>query len=486
MIAAKESQQNDRLSIDEVTFAIPTQSFNISCAISAEESLPVVTEFALRIIYVCRSMSPEQLQNFFGYSEKETRAVVKALLDERLVQWHEEQLELTSYASLRFQDSSDNLPRFFKIQDWSAEVLFELISFSPVERAGRMRRSRSMVELSPDPGKESNTIQWAEQSFQKHFSKICNKDRAEIYKITDIDPGERFVIPLPCVFNLNLDSRIEIRRQIDDESFGERLEIARAISDAISNQDARDNDNFENFVEIFDDNILRSFISKNTFDLRSYVQEVHLYGKTTYQNGKVVPVLGSLHLARNEKMLLEWVKAWTESDDGVDANPVTLSACWLAPSSRLWSRSSAARELVKKIDRGLVHGDPATDEEQKSGGVCALFQMGKGSSAELYYTYRDTFSKLYGTSAQLLGGNIEIFLLPQRFVCALFHFHQDHPISIPIGFISSDPVHLAAATDLIQRRIVERHGIASLHNTSRQDGADIRKEFEFLGQGGAT
>lgn len=482
MMTLEESQVKDRLAIGEVTFAIPAQSFGISCAISAEEALPVVTEFALRIIFVCGSMSPEQLQGFFGYTEKETAAVIKALYDERLVQWNDDQLELTSYAATRFQDSSDNLPRFFKIKDWSAEVIFDLISFSPTEKPSRLRRSGSMVELSPqDTEKESKSIQWAERSFQKNFNRICKKDRAEIYKITEIDPGERFMIPLPCVFHLNFDGRMEIRRGIDDESFGDRLEIAQAISDAISNQDARDNDNFENFVEIFDDELLRGFISKDTFDLRRYVQDVHLNEKATYLNGRVAPILGSLYLPRNEKILLEWIKTWTEIDEDSGAKPLGLSACWLAPHSRLWARSNAARELVKKIDRVLIHKDADIEEPQIVGGVRALFQMGRENANALSQIYRNTFPKLYGTAAQLMGGNIEIFLLPEKFVCALFHYHQDHPISIPVGFISSDPAHLDAAVNLIQNRIIERSGIFSLQNSSGHNSSDARKEFEFLG-----
>ncbi len=139
MITKDEQQLNAFLAVDEITFAIPAQSFDISCSISAEEALPVVTEFALRITHVCGLVSPVQLQNYFGYSEKETAAVVKALLDERLIQWHEDQLELTPYSKARFQDSSDDLPRFFKIQDWNGSVVFDLISFSPAERPSRLR-----------------------------------------------------------------------------------------------------------------------------------------------------------------------------------------------------------------------------------------------------------------------------------------------------------------------------------------------------------
>src|SRR5690606_36076778 len=146
--------------------------------ISTDEALPVVTEFALRMIHVCGSISPDQLQKFFGFSEKETAAVIKSLLTERLIQWNEDKLILTPYAEERFLESSDELPRFFKIKDWSSEVIFDLISFSSTADPLRIKRARSMIELvQQDSEKQSRTIQWAERSFQTNFKKIFKNER---------------------------------------------------------------------------------------------------------------------------------------------------------------------------------------------------------------------------------------------------------------------------------------------------------------------
>ena len=60
------------LEVGEVTFALPFQRFSISCAISAEETLPVVTEFSLRLIHACESLAPARLQSFFGFSDRKS------------------------------------------------------------------------------------------------------------------------------------------------------------------------------------------------------------------------------------------------------------------------------------------------------------------------------------------------------------------------------------------------------------------------------
>lgn len=469
MITLEEQKLREHLSVDEITFAIPAQSFAISCAISAEEALPVVTEFALRIAYVCGAVSPGQIQDFFGFSKKETDAVLHSLLEERLLQWDDEQLELTSYALARFQDSSDNLPRFFKIQDWSAEVVFDLISFSPAGRTNRLKRVRSQVELATrSVDKQSRTLQHAEQSFQRNFRQICTKDKAEIYKISAIDAGERFSIPLPCTFHLDFDGQTSLRRDIDDASFGSRLEIAEAITDALVNQKRGSNERLREFVNTFDDSLLRRYIDHDTFDLRQYVHDVHLTQLVRPVDEHVTPLLGALYLPRNIALVTGRIQAAFAVGDTVSAKSsadqseagielqqsaaVTApkAALWWAPQSSLWARTRGARELAQKIDRLLL----IKDEQPSSGGLHVIVPTPRQSPRERLSIYQDQFTRLLAVDMSLMDGSLELLIVPNVLVCATFHFHLAHQaVPIPIGFMSSAPEHIATASALLTERI---------------------------------
>lgn len=484
MIAVEQQKLREQLAIDEITFAIPAQSFAISCAISAEETLPVVTEFALRIAYVCGNLSPTQIQDFFGFSKKETDAVIQALLGERLIQWNEDQLELTSYALTRFQDSSDNLPRFFKIQDWSSEVVFDLISFSPAGRPNRIRRVRSQLELATrNFDKQSRTIQFAEQSFQQNFHQICKKEKAEIYKISAIDAGERFSIPLPCMFHLDLEGQPSVRRDIDDESFGSRLEISEAITDVLGNQERGNNESLRDFIRTFDDTLLGRYVSGDSFDLRRYAQDVHLTKVAGYGDAQTTPMLGAMHLKHNAQLLLERVRAELERSqqsssagpeagealDGTSgstaaAESVDREILWWAPQSSLWARSRSARDLVQKLDRLL--------ESQRGGqgvGVRVVVPGDRRSARDRLSIYWDQFSRLYGADISLMNGNLELLIVPERLVCAMFHFHLAHQaVAIPIGFVSSHPLHLRAANALVSARVRANPGAIS---AAKDEGA---------------
>lgn len=495
MITVEERQLREQLAIDEITFAIPAQSFAIACAISAEEALPVVTEFALRIAYVCGDLSPVQIQEFFGFSKKETDAVIQALLGERLIQWNEDHLELTTYALGRFQDSSDNLPRFFKIQDWSAEVVFDLISFSPAGRTDRLKRVRAQVELATrNFDKQSRTIQYAEQAFQQHFRKICKKDKAEIYKISAVDAGERFSIPLPCVFHLDLEGQASVRRDIDDESFGARLEIAEAITDALAHQGRESNERLRDFVGTFDDRLIGRYMSDDTFDLRRYVQDVHLTHGAVYDDARVAPMLGAMYLPRNTGLLLARLKdelerlgqsarmegeaPAAESKLGTDAGAALFrSGLWWAPESSLWARSRGARELVQKLERLLAPGGAEADSSGH--GLRVVVPGDRRSARERLSVYRDQFPRLLGAEVSLMEGTLELLLVPGVLVCALFHFHLAHqPIAIPIGFMSSREDHLRAAAALVSGKVRAKPG--SLSPPRDDSGAAAIEDMTLL------
>ncbi|OZI30122.1 hypothetical protein CAL29_18845 [Bordetella genomosp. 10] len=496
MITLEEQQLREHLAVDEITFAIPAQSFAISCAISAEEALPVVTEFALRIAYVCGTLSPTQIQDFFGFSKKETDAVLKSLLDERLLQWNDDHLELTTYALARFQDSSDNLPRFFKIQDWSAEVVFDLISFSPAERPSRLKRVRSQIELATrNLDKQSRTRQYAEQSFQQNFRQICTKEKAEIYKISAIDAGERFSIPLSCTFHLDLGGQTTIRRDIDDKSFGSRLEISEAITDALASQERGNNERLRDFIQTFGDTSLQRYVTGDAFDLRRYVEEVHLTRLVHPDDDRITPMLGALYLPRNAAVLLERIqietaqtstrhesKPLSDEEAETDAQQVAETmdslqwgALWWAPHSPLWARTRGARDLAQKIDRVLT----PQGSERTSMGLHVVVPTARRPPRERLAVYQDQFSRLLATDVVLMDGSLELLIVPDILVCVMFHFNLAHnATAVPIGFLSSSPEHIASAGALVSARMRARPG--SVVPAREDSGTELLESLEQL------
>ncbi|MGA2605881.1 MAG: hypothetical protein ABSH01_00320 [Terriglobia bacterium] len=484
----KEINDN-QIAFAEVEFALPAQGFRITCAISTEESLPVVTEFALRMIHISGAMRPDQIQRFFGFNEKEVAAVIRTLHEERLVRWEDESLELTHYALSRFLESSDSIPRFFKIRDWSNEVNFDLISFSPAGKRRRLGRDNPMIELSPrNPNKESNTLYWAERSFQENYRRILRQDRVEIYKISEVEPGEHFQIAVPCTFSLNLGTRLEIKRSIVEEALSDHLEISNAISDALSAPDVSGNSQLSKFAALFDDAVLNRFINNGTFNFSSYVESVHVARSVRYENG-TEPLLGSLTLAHNRNILERWIESSVASPEGARQGE-SKSAFWLGPQSRFWSRSNRVRLLTdsinsllrgEKLDR--EHEESEYEKQRKESGLRTVLQLaGIQDVAEWARVHRYNFVRLFGTGGEILGGKCELFLVPNKFVVVLFHYTHDYPIPIPLGFVSSDTGRVETARLIFEQLTTGKHKAYPLNRDSKEE-IDLKKEFSALASG---
>jgi len=56
-----------------------------------------------------------------------------------------------------------------------------------------------------------------------------------------------------------------------------------------------------------------------------------------------------------------------------------------------------------------------------------------------------------------MDGSLELLIVPETLVCAMFHFNLPHnATAVPIGFMSSVPEHIASAGALVAARMQGR------------------------------
>jgi hypothetical protein len=437
--------------VTEITFAVPAQTFGITCAISTEQTLPVVTEFALRLISVCDALTAQDLQEFFGFSEREVEQVIQSLVDERLLRWEEDRLELTHYARGLFVSSPDSVPRLTKIKDWAGEVAFELVGFTPVNPTDGAKRARLMVEVpADDPNKESKSRLWAERSFQENFDRIYRGSRAEIYKISDVEASTRFLLSVPCIFSVSLDDELTIKRSLPEDYLSERLELSQAITAVLAYPPSPDNMFLGEFAQLFGNSAVGAFLDSNgTFNLRAFLAQAVT---ATSEASTIVPIIGSLHLDKNRKLLETWV-------GGLSRDPAShITFYWVAPNVPFWARSKRMRPLVASLRKriGAPSENPETqevtaDDVSGSSSVKILLQGFQDADRHLTKTYGHTLPEVFGTSASVLGGKLELLLVPEQFMCALYHYQVRHAVSIPIGLMSSEEKDIRTAEEVLKR-----------------------------------
>lgn len=505
-----ESQDNqNQIILNQITFALPGQKFDISCSIAAEERLPVVTEFVLRIISVCRSLSPQHIKEYFGFNDKELNAVIQTLVSERLVDWDEGEgsLELTEYAKSKFEQSSDDLPRFFKIISWEDLVAFDLISFSPADPRSNIKKPGIFVELFiHDKSIQSNSIRFAESAFQQHFDRIYSrngsqKKTAQIYKISNVIGRERFFIRLNCNFFLNTEGSFEITRDAAFEEDEERDDgvfelnkIAESVSDVLHESLPKDNDFLEPFIEIFDDDLLKSYMKGDTLDFRRYVQEVHIDRKKKYPS-HTDALIGNLYLSKNRKLILAKLReacGISSASQGTSNVQFRSSVCWIAPQSKFWARTLETQRFVEDANKILKDAGRHPNVGQvKQIGESVRYDEIKvvipvdDDPKRSGHIYRGIFTRLAGYQKGFLGGSVEIFLHPTQFVCCLYHYFMNpqQSISIPIGFISTDLRKIEIARKYIMKGPLNETQYVGLLN-QKKEAVETREplieEFSFL------
>jgi hypothetical protein len=132
----------------------------------------------------------------------------------------------------------------------------------------------------------------------------------------------------------------------------------------------------------------------------------------------------------------------------VDAGqPVFL---WLAPSDPYWSKSArlpaALSDFLKKA---------STKEKTLYSPVVYLPVSGKDDrrTARQWQNELDLLTnKAHGLVEGFLGGNVEVLHLEGEFVAVVYHFSvpPNYPVTLPLGFISTDKKVVAEIGRLVQ------------------------------------
>ena len=102
----------DAFEFNRITFGIPIESYRVDAFITRDERLPVVTEYVLRLLKICNSISLGALRDYFGFSDGEALAVVDSLKRQGLIETSDESIILSNFANEKFEASGDEYPRF--------------------------------------------------------------------------------------------------------------------------------------------------------------------------------------------------------------------------------------------------------------------------------------------------------------------------------------------------------------------------------------
>ena len=484
--------EESRIFVNRIDFAVPSKSFNIYCYVTEEERLPVVTEFVLRLIRTTESVTSQQLQNFFGFTPDENIAVINSLISQKLIVWGEddESLVLTEYATSKFDESSDLVPRFTKVEPWSVKVDFDLVSFSFVSGAKSADPGNAVVLPVRDEFlARSNDL--AAKTFSSKFFEYVDKNKKaknskiDLYKITSVKTVWSYFHTFSVDIFVDPRDAAEISREVSGPSksdLADHVDIILATTDALeAEKNGANYGHFVEFVSAVEDTVLSKYFSADSFLFEKYLMEVVLYKHAGYHPG-TVPVFGPLY---NEGNISSFIKKLDHAiRKGYKKNQSILphlAATWIAPSITTWGRSSSVFSALEKIDR-----------------VISRYNVGEGSKVKFLFhaddhqreweignRFKSHVRSAFSHGSSLYGGSLEIILVPGVIASTVFHYvPTDRPyLSFPVGYITTNAQKVQEISALVERHFLLSNGEFTPvipRRPKKVQFAEICPEFEMI------
>lgn len=466
-----------------VTFGLPTETFRVKAYVALEERLPIVTEFVLRLLRICRHMPLSGLRSYFGFSDAEALAVVESLSRQGLIELFDDQVQLSQFATERFDQSGGDHPGFTKVKMRQDTVTFDLISFAPL----RLRASRKLGngrELEADEAVLSESVERARSAYRARFAEVASmreelRERSYgVYAVEDVESKGRGYLPLAVSFALDDDGQVHRRLE---EGF-ERIappELANFVQERVTASIPKTLSvglaGIEEFIDVFDVNVMHQFVIGKKFDLIGYLRSVHSERAVTYPRG-MDAMLGSIYLEANLERVVSRLRIRREGR--TRQGRLLTSAAWLTPDYELWGRGAAYARAVETLSAEL-----STEKSADALHIFAYAERGDESrrSAQLWAPrLRELhFARASGVDGMLMSGRLEILLYPTAFVVALVHvaIPGNAGLWAPIGFLSTLPKHLETAHKLL-RSTLTAGGYGGKARLGRSEGGDSQITFE--------
>jgi len=479
----------EQITFNSIAFGLPVETFRVSAHIALEERLPVVTEFVLRLLYVCGRTAIVDVTDYFGFEDSEALALLESLSRQGLVSVEDDEVGLSLFASERFEEAGGEHPRFSKVELKNDTVTFDLRSFTPLGAVKGPLPSDNIIKLDAEEEAIGNSIDNAKMAYRQRYPEIASmrQDLREksfgVYSIEDIESRSRSYLPVPVNFAIDQDG--QVNREVD--SYFELIAppdlvhfLNEEITGCIPRTLSLGHSGIDEFIDAFNIQAMRKYLVGQKFDLSGYVSDVHFSEKEKFPKG-MLPIIGNLYLPENRERIL------TRLDDRREGRrrkgKLLSSAAWLAPDYRLWGRGSAFAGTVNEI-RGTLRGQSRSDElflfaaasEGEEASVTNRFRV--NSLRELHFFRKSQIDDL------TMHGRLELFFYPGGFVAAVFHASVPGTsgLWVPIGFISTQQRHLETVHKILCRimgsgRYAER---ATFKQSERRNAQSFEEACGFL------
>lgn len=443
---------------NQITFALPVQTFKVTAFISTQERLPAVTEFVLRLLHTCGRVSLAAFRDYFGFSEAEALSVIESLDRQGYVALSDDELTLSEDMRQRFEASPDDCPWVTKLKRRTDVVPFDLLTFSRLGRAEFGFATANWVRLNPAPEVVGNSLEKARGAYRESFARIereTARSRGEerersygVHSIENVEARKPGFVPL--TISLEVDARNAVTAMLPNEfeagASPELLaEFRERVAASIEANHVGGETGLQEFLDLFELDFLRPYALENELNAHKLAMDIE---RGLAAPDGVQPLFGETYIKRNRDTLLAQIHEARGGDKG--KTTYLGSVAWFAPDDQLWGRGDDFRQSVDAWRRAIRNTSKGDDlfvfdraEERQEHAVRTRYA---GTGLVELHLVRPQALQLTRWHASL-----ELMLYPGRFAAALLHVTLPTApgARIPIGFISNRPKHIRTIHQLI-------------------------------------
>jgi len=435
-----------KLNYHEVDFIVPAQRFNFRFSYVTKQGLSFIREFVLRLVQLA-PMKPAQIATYLGLNKLEVNEAISDLMDKGDLSFNELGLVQLTPQSAGYFEGIGKPPKTNSIQETGAALSFELCGFNCIGNKRSSGGWHAGIKLNIDNKKLSETEALAKSIFQKSFYQLLDNDylkgvraeegdRPSIYTIDSVSKLTQDPVRLTSHFTIDQDGKA-IERE-DFEQLDDSSKVHEAIT--VSLNKAQKGANIKEIalaMSSFGDTWTKDIFNSNSIDISALG---HRYAEALDDDKKAMPFVGPIYANNNwehiKKHLQSLPATYKKSKD-----KAVKQLTWIAPSDIFWGKSKKLEICLNELEQAQLTNEknpqriftpsiylPLSDVTDRRAIGCWKSELKKGSN------------NLYGLLEGFLGGSIEVLILEGTFAVVCYHVSrpETHPVSIPVGFVTSN------------------------------------------------
>ena len=466
-----------RLNYHEIDFIVPAQRFNFRFSYVAKQGLSFIREFVLRLVQLA-PMKPSQIATYLGLNKLEVNEAISDLMDKGDLVFNEQGLVQLTQQSTSYFESIGKPPKTNSIQETGVALSFELCGFNCIGNKRSSGGWHTGIKLSVDNKKLSETEGLAKSNFQRNFYQLLDNDylkgvrtegseRPSIYTIDSVSKLTQDPMRLTTYFAIDQEGKAIEREDFDN--LDDSSEVHEAITIALNqSQKGQNIQEIALAMKSFGDTWTKDIFNSNSIDIAALG---HRYAEALLDDKKEIPFVGPIYAGNNWEHIRKILNSLSASFMKSKEKAVK-QLTWIAPSDVFWGKSKKIEFCFNEIEQAQF-----TQEKnpQRIYTPSIFLPLSDITDRRTIRSWKNEFRKcsnnLHGLIEGFLGGSVEVIVLEKTFAVVCYHVSrpETHPVSIPVGFITTDLKLINTISDITQDYIGGSSSFNKKHNLGLLD-----------------